>query len=90
MTTMTFAPADTGDEQPQTSYDAGLLDGELAAVSRLSSRRAHARAAMADQYDRLYAQGYIDGYLHGIQVNAAHRFQALREDSHNMPTGGQR
>jgi hypothetical protein len=26
---------------------------------------------MADQYDVLYAQGLIDGYLHAIQVNAA-------------------
>lgn len=77
MTTMTFAPADTDDEQPKTSYDAGLLDGELAAVSRLSSRRAHARAAMADDYDPLYAQGYMDGYLHQTEVNAAHRLRAL-------------
>jgi hypothetical protein len=83
MTTMTFAPADTGDEQPKTSYDHGLLDGELAAVSRLSSRRAHARAAMADQHDLLYAQGYMDGFLHQTEVNAAHRFRALLEDFHN-------
>jgi hypothetical protein len=53
------------------SYSDGLLDGELAAVTGLSSRRVHARASMADQYDVLYAQGLIDGYLHAIQVNAA-------------------
>jgi len=77
MTTMTIAPAGTDDEQPKTSYDAGLLDGELAAVSRLSSCRAHAIASMADQYDPLYAQGYMDGFLHQTDVNAAIRFQAL-------------
>ena len=88
MTTMTLAPAGTDDEQPKTSYDAGLLDGELAAVSRLSSRRAHAIAAMADPYDPLYAQGYIDGYLHQTDVNAAHRFHAILADFHNTPTGG--
>ena len=53
------------------AYDAGYTDGELAAITGLPSRRAHARASMADQYDPLYAQGYIDGYLHAIQVNAA-------------------
>lgn len=54
------------------SYDDGLLDGELAAITGLSSARVHARAAMADPYDPLYAQGLIDGYLHAIAVNAAH------------------
>jgi hypothetical protein len=53
------------------SYNDGLLDGELAAITGLSSRRVHARASMADQYDVLYAQGLIDGYLQAIQVNAA-------------------
>ena len=57
---------DSGD-----SYNDGYTDGELAAITKLSSRRVHARASMADQYDPLYAQGYIDGYLHAIQVNAA-------------------
>lgn len=54
------------------SFNTGLIDGEIAATTRLSARRAHARAAMADQYDPLYAQGYIDGYLHGIELNAAY------------------
>ena len=52
-------------------YDDGLLDGELAAITGLSSARVHARASMADPHDPLYAQGLIDGYLHAIQVNAA-------------------
>ena len=55
----------------ENSYNAGYTDGELAAITQLSSRRVHARASMADQYDPLYAQGLIDGYLHAIQVNAA-------------------
>lgn len=55
-----------------TTYDDGLLDGELAAITNLPSHRVHARAAMADDYDPLYAQGLIDGYLHAIAVNAAH------------------
>jgi hypothetical protein len=71
MSLMTIAPANTGDEQPKTSYDHGLIDGSLAAITRLPSRRAHAIASMADQYDPLYAQGYMDGYLHQIQVTAA-------------------
>ncbi|CQR59219.1 hypothetical protein [Streptomyces leeuwenhoekii] len=53
------------------SYEDGYTDGELAAITHLPSRRVHARAAMADQYDFLYAQGLIDGYLHAIAVNAA-------------------
>lgn len=80
MTTMTFAPADTGDEQPKTSYDIGLEDGELAAITKLPARRAMAIASMADQYDPLYAQGYSDGYLHGIQVTFARaQKQAVKE-----------
>jgi hypothetical protein len=53
------------------SYDDGYTDGELAAITHLPSRRVHARAAMADPYDPLYAQGLIDGYLHATAVNAA-------------------
>jgi hypothetical protein len=77
MTTMTFAPAHAGDE-PTTSYDTGLQDGELAAITKLPARRAMAIASMADQYDPLYAQGYSDGYLHGIQLNAAHAQKEAR------------
>ena len=70
MSIMTIAPAAT-EPADDNSYNAGYSDGELAAITKLSSRRAHARAAMADDYDPLYAQGYIDGYLHQIQVNYA-------------------
>ncbi|MFC9497690.1 hypothetical protein [Streptomyces sp. NPDC056982] len=69
MTAMTIHtnPAPTGD-----SYNDGYSDGELAAITQLPSRRAHARAAMADEHDPLYAQGYIDGFLHATAVNAAY------------------
>lgn len=53
------------------SYNDGYTDGELAAITKLPARRAHARANMADPYDPLWAQGYIDGYLHQIQVTHA-------------------
>lgn len=78
MTIATIAPAGLDDEQPKTSYDQGLQDGELAAVTKLPARRALAIASMADQYDPLYAQGYGDGYLHGIQINAAHAQREAR------------
>lgn len=51
------------------SYNDGFIDGELAAITGLSSRRVHARAAMADQHDVLYAQGLIDGFLFAIEIN---------------------
>jgi hypothetical protein len=63
-------PTALGPDNPN-SYNDGYTDGELAAITKLPARRVHARASMADQYDPLYAQGYIDGYLHAIQVNAA-------------------
>lgn len=53
------------------SYNDGYTDGELAAITRLPSARAHARAAMAEDYDFNYAAGYMDGYLYQIQVTAA-------------------
>ncbi|MGP3737987.1 hypothetical protein ACTWJ9_33295 (plasmid) [Streptomyces sp. GDS52] len=67
MSLMTPEPTATNGD----SYNDGLLDGELAAITHLSSARVHARAAMADPHDPLYAQGLIDGYLHAIAVNAA-------------------
>ena len=70
MSILPLAYAATGNGGPN-SYNAGYTDGEFAALEQLSSRRAHARAAMADQYDPLYAQGYIDGYLHQIAVTHA-------------------
>ncbi|MFD7615718.1 hypothetical protein [Streptomyces sp. NPDC059802] len=69
MTTMTIALADT--DGPDGGWTTGYTDGELAAMTGLSSRRIHARAAMADDYDPDYATGLIDGYLHTIAVNAA-------------------
>jgi hypothetical protein len=74
MTTMTIHATATGNPDGENSYNAGLLDGELDAISKLPAATAMARAAMADQYDALWAQGYADGYLNGIEV--AH---ALRE-----------
>ncbi|MER6249428.1 hypothetical protein [Streptomyces griseorubiginosus] len=59
------------------SYNTGHSDGELAAITRLSSRRAHARAAMAEPYDPAYAAGYIDGFIQQTQANAAHRLRQL-------------
>ena len=54
------------DDDP--NYQAGLLDGELDAISKLPARLAMARASMADAYDPAWAQGYADGYLNGIEV----------------------
>lgn len=70
MSILTIAPA-TAEPADGSSYNDGYTDGELAALTGLSSRRVHARASMADPYDTLYAQGLIDGYLHAIQVNAS-------------------
>ncbi|MEE1812663.1 hypothetical protein [Streptomyces sp. BE133] len=75
MTTMTLTLADT--DGPDGSWTTGYTDGELAAMTGLSSRRIHARAAMADDYDPDYATGLIDGYLHTIAINAAHTGGAL-------------
>lgn len=76
MTTMT--PETTASNPGgDSSYNAGLFDGELAAITKLSSRRVHARAAMADDYDPLYAQGLIDGFQHQTAVNAAIRLRNL-------------
>jgi hypothetical protein len=55
-------------EPAGTSYDDGYFDGELDAIAKAPSSLVHDRAAMADAYDPLWAQGYIDGYLHQIEV----------------------
>ncbi|MFI6055470.1 hypothetical protein ACIBCO_35960 [Streptomyces violascens] len=55
------------------SYNLGESDGELAALTGLPSARVRARACMAEQYDPMYAQGYIDGYLAGTGRNAVVR-----------------
>lgn len=66
-----MTPETTNTPPADSSYNDGYTDGELAAITHLSSARVHARAAMADMYDPLYAQGLTDGYLHAIAVNAA-------------------
>lgn len=70
MSLMTIAPAAT-EPFGDNSYDAGYFDGELDAIAKTPSLLIHDRASMADAYDPLWAQGYIDGYLHAIEVNAA-------------------
>jgi hypothetical protein len=67
---MTFAPADNGSGD-DNSYNVGYFDGELDAISKLPAAMATDRAAMAEQYDPLWTQGYSDGYLHQIQVTYA-------------------
>ncbi|CAM5493534.1 MULTISPECIES: hypothetical protein [Streptomyces] len=69
--TTTHTPYGTPDGTPDDSFEAGMLDGELAAMTGLNSRRAHARISMAEQYDPMYAQGYSDGYLNTTALNAA-------------------
>jgi hypothetical protein len=76
MTTMTLDLAPTGDQEPG-SYEQGRLDGQLAALTRLPSRRAHARAAMARPYDPAYADGYLDGFDHQTDINAQLRLHHI-------------
>lgn len=76
MTVMSPEPT-TAHPNDDDSYQQGFTDGELAAITLLSSRRAHARAAMAHPYDPAYAAGYIDGYLDQTAENAAARLRAL-------------
>jgi hypothetical protein len=77
MTTMT-PETTTPSPDDENSYNTGYDDGELAAITKLPARRAMARAAMADKYDPLWAQGFADGYLHQIQVTAALNSKASR------------
>lgn len=70
MSILTIAPATT-EPSDGNSYDIGYFEGELDALTKAPSRIVHDRASMADQYDPLWAQGLIDGYLHQIQVTAA-------------------
>lgn len=70
MSIMTLAPAAIG--EPNDSWADGYLDGQIAAVTGLPSRRVHARISMAEQYDPVYAQAYSDGYLHATETNAAY------------------
>nr|WP_012840477.1 hypothetical protein [Streptomyces sp. W9]ACX85592.1 pCQ3_91 [Streptomyces sp. W9] len=57
MSIQTIAPHHTSDPTP-----GGYLDGELAAHTGLSARRAHARAAMAHTYDPQWATAFLAGY----------------------------
>lgn len=68
ITTTETIPALPGDDNV---YNSGYTDGELDAISKLPARMATTRAALADQYDPLWAQGYSDGYLDEIARNAA-------------------
>jgi hypothetical protein len=77
MTTLTIHTTATGDPDGENSYNAGLLDGELDAISKLPARLAMARASMADPHDPLWAQGYADGYLNGIEI--AHTLRDLTD-----------
>ena len=70
MSILTLAYAATGNNGPN-SYNQGYTDGEFAALEKLPSRRVHARAEMGADHDPLWAQGYIDGYLHQIAVTHA-------------------
>jgi hypothetical protein len=78
-------PETTTTNPDDPSYRDGRLDGELAAITRLSSRRAHARASMAAPYDQAYADGYMDGFLDQTAANAAHRIKALLATSRKDP-----
>ncbi len=69
MSLMTFTDAATGPHG--NSFDQGYFDGELDAISKAPSALVHARASMADEHDPMWAQGYIEGYLHQIQVTHA-------------------
>lgn len=85
MTAMTVHTSQSRpDDNP--SYKAGHLDGELAALTGLSSRRAHARAAMARPYDPAYADGYLDGFDHQTDINAHIRFNQIVNAFHNGQT----
>jgi hypothetical protein len=68
ITTTEIIPARPGDDN---AYNSGYTDGELDAISKLPARMATTRAALADQYDPLWAQGYSDGYLDEIARHAA-------------------
>lgn len=60
MSIYTLAPADSGNADP--SWADGYTDGELAAYTGLSARRALARFEMALDYDAMYANGYWEAY----------------------------
>ncbi|MEU3261018.1 hypothetical protein ABZ694_25050 [Streptomyces albidoflavus] len=57
MSIQTLAPHHTSEPTP-----GGYLDGELAAHTGLSARRANARAAMAHPHDPQWASAFLAGY----------------------------
>lgn len=69
MTAMTFTPSGTDD----ASRKAGSVDGELAAMTGLSARRALARTEMAKRYDPAYAATYWDAYVATVEFLAKTR-----------------
>jgi len=69
LTALTTTPNDNADD----AYQAGYLDGLLDAASKLPAALAMARASMADPHNPAWAQGYTDGFQHGIEAaNALH------------------
>lgn len=71
MSVMTIAPTGTGDSPD--SWDTGYTDGELAAITGLSARRALARTEMAADYDPTYADGYWQAYAATVALLAQTR-----------------
>jgi len=78
MTTMTVHTSQTPADDDK-SYEIGFLDGELDAISKLPARLAMARASMATPHNPMWAQGYDDGYLSAIALNAATLPQKAQE-----------
>ncbi|MEU5360214.1 hypothetical protein ACFY9R_29090 [Streptomyces albidoflavus] len=64
MSIQTLAPHHTSEPTP-----GGYLDGELAAHTGLSARRAHARAAMAQTYDPQWASAFLAGYCAATETD---------------------
>lgn len=61
------------------SYETGYLDGRLAAVDKTPASIVLSRAAAADLYDPLWAQGYDDGYIDQTALHAALREQEANQ-----------
>lgn len=79
---MTAMTVHTSQSRPDNdaSYEAGFLDGELDAISKLPAALATARASMAALHDPMWAQGYDDGFLHAIALNyGQHQQEGTRQ-----------
>lgn len=68
ITTLDLAPTDG----QNGAYNLGYTEGELDALEKLPAAMADNRAALADDHDPLWAQGYMDGYLAEIARNYAY------------------